>query len=85
MSDNTQGKNSKGGNKKQNSDHKSKQNHKSDTKRDRWCDYCKKKSHDTDYCWTKPKSQTKSIKKLDETIAENDSDEERNQNFKALI
>ena len=41
VSDNTQGKNSKGGNKgqKQNSDQKSKQqNSESDTKRDRWCD-----------------------------------------------
>ncbi|CAL4062958.1 unnamed protein product, partial [Meganyctiphanes norvegica] len=66
-SENTQGKNSKWGNKgqkqnsNQNSDQKSNQNstqnstqnanRKPNAKKGRYCTNCKTKTHDTDYCW----------------------------------
>ena len=68
VSEGTQGKNSKGGNKgqKQNfnqnsSDQKSNQNSKPNAKKGRFCDFCKTKTHNTDKCYSKNKSQQKQI------------------------
>ena len=94
VSEGTQGKNSKGGNKgqKQNfnrnsSDQKSNQksqssdqNSKSNAKKGRYCTNCKTKTHDTNYCWhlKKEKSKQKQINSLD---ANNDSQDDQDQDL----
>ena len=94
VSEGTQGKNSKGGNKgqKQNfnqnsSDQKSKQksqnsnqNSKPNAKKGRYCTNCKTKTHDTNYCWhlKKDESKQKQINSLD---ANNDSQDDQDQDF----
>ncbi|CAL4121620.1 unnamed protein product, partial [Meganyctiphanes norvegica] len=94
-SENTQGKNSKWGNKgqkqnsNQNSDQKSNQNstqnstqnsnRKPNAKKGRYCTNCKTKTHDTDYCWHLKNGKSKQ-KHINSLDASNDSQEDQDQN-----
>ena len=95
VSDSTQGKNSKGGNKGQKQNYSSDQkpnqnsnqiNSKPDAKKGRYCTICKTEIHSTEYCkylegskyksWLKNKSQQKHVKKVEESNANNDSQDD---------